>query len=126
MTILLWIGFGGFLGTILRYLAGVGVTRWLAPSTYPWGTFLVNLLGCLVIGMVAALVEVGRLQDDRIRLFVMVGILGGFTTFSAFGLETWRLLRDGHDALALFNAGAQVILGLFGVWLGFVAVRVLS
>ena len=124
--ILLWIGCGGFLGSVLRYVAGVGLMRWLAPSTYPWGTFAVNIVGCFLIGIMAALSDLNRLQDERLRLFFMVGLLGGFTTFSAFGLETFRLLRDGHNLLALWNVAAQIGLGLAGVWLRFTLTRAWS
>jgi len=92
---------------------------------FPLGTFAVNMLGCLLIGYLMQLSESrGVLQGDW-RLFVFVGLLGGFTTFSSFGLETFHLLRDGEYIYAIANAVGQVVLGLMLVWLGIVAARLL-
>lgn len=87
---------------------------------FPIGTFSVNMLGCFVIGLLAKLSESKGLFQGDTRLFLFVGILGGFTTFSAFGYESFQLLRDGQYLQAFLNATLQVILGLLFVWLGFI------
>ena len=94
-------------------------------AAFPWGTFLINVTGCFGIGFLAVLVEERFLLGPGARLFWMVGVLGGYTTFSTFGYETLVLLRGGSQAAALANAGGQLILGLLGVWLGMLAARVL-
>ncbi|MDW7649375.1 MAG: fluoride efflux transporter CrcB [Nitrospiraceae bacterium] len=119
MTKLLLIGAGGFLGSILRYLMS-GFAQSLSQSTvFPYGTLAVNMLGCLCIGFLSRLCTSSALISADTQAFLVVGILGGFTTFSAFGNETMNLIREGEAALALLNVGAQVLLGLGAVWLGY-------
>ena len=86
---------------------------------FPYGTLVVNILGCFFIGFLSELADVRTLIGAETRAFLIVGILGGFTTFSAFGDETMNLIRDGEAALALVNVGTQVLLGLGAVWLGY-------
>jgi fluoride exporter len=117
------VGAGGFMGASLRYLVGGLVHRWLG-SSFPYGTFLVNVSGCFAIGVLAALVE-ERMLGPTARLFWMVGVLGGYTTFSSFGYETISLLREGSDAAAWANVLGQVALGLAAVWAGAAAGRAL-
>ena len=83
------------------------------------------MIGCLLIGFIAQLSEARALFSPEMRIFLMVGILGGFTTFSSFGYETVQLIRDGEYLLALGNAAGQLILGLVMVWLGFVLARLI-
>ena len=121
MTRVLLIGAGGFAGSVLRYwLSGLAqdVAR---GSLFPWGTLAVNLLGCLAIGVLAQLAEARGAFSAETRLFFATGLLGGFTTFSAFGNETLLLLRDAERMLAAVNVLANVILGLACVQLGRVA-----
>ncbi|MSP39320.1 MAG: fluoride efflux transporter CrcB [Deltaproteobacteria bacterium] len=118
MKAILLVGTGGFLGSVLRYLCAAWVFRIFDKPWFPVGTLAVNLLGCLVIGLLGGLAEQRRLFDQEVRLFVFVGILGGFTTFSAFAYETSILLRDTRPLAAWLNVGLQVFLGLFMVWLG--------
>ncbi len=111
---------GGGIGTILRYeLAGLVQGR--TGATFPWGTLAVNVAGCFVMGVAATLADERALLGSPARLFLAVGILGGFTTFSTFGLETWRLLEGGDLARALANAAGSVAAGMLalvaGVWL---------
>lgn len=117
----LLVGVGGFVGTALRYALG-GLVHRLLPPEFPWATFLVNVSGCLVIGFLAALSE-ERAMAPSGRLFLMVGVLGGYTTFSTFGYETLSLAREGSHALAAANAVGQVLLGLAAVWAGMVVAR---
>jgi fluoride exporter len=118
-VIYLWIAFGSGIGGVCRYVLGGWVAR-QAGAAFPWGTLLVNILGCTFIGWFAAMTGPdGRiLASTRTRQFVMVGICGGFTTFSSFSLETLNLLRDGEAGRAVANMSLSVGLCMLGVWLG--------
>jgi CrcB protein len=116
MLKLLVIGIGGFLGAIARYGISGLVHRHFSGS-FPVGTLCVNVLGCLVIGALTALLERQLLTPTQ-RLFLMVGLLGSLTTFSTFGYETLELMRDGNWSATLANVAANVALGLAAVWLG--------
>jgi CrcB protein len=110
---------GGALGSMLRHLVNVTLSHHL-ERTVPYATFVVNVVGCLAIGALAGLIAGGRLQlSPTLRTFVFVGILGGFTTFSSFGLDTFTLGHGGQHAMAFWNVVGQVGLGLGGVWLGY-------
>lgn len=114
------IGAGGFIGALARYgLSGL-VHAWFRQTTFPIGTLAVNLTGCLLIGVLAGLADSRQLFGPEARLFAFIGILGGFTTFSTFGFETFALLRDGEYLRSVANVGLNVILGLALVWLGYV------
>lgn len=115
----LWIGLGSALGGMARYWTYCLIAR-AAGGTFPWGTLMVNVVGSTFIGWFAALTAPeGRwLVPVAARQFVMVGICGGFTTFSSFSLETLRLVNDGEWGKAVFNAAASLVLCLAGVWLG--------
>ncbi len=113
----LLVGAGGFLGASARYLVGLLVSR-LLPATFPFATMLVNVSGCLAIGFLAVRVDERFSHGPNIRLFWMIGILGGYTTFSTFGYETVLLVRAGSHAAALVNVAGQVVLGLLAVWAG--------
>ena len=120
---LLAIFLGGGLGSVARYLLQGAVQERAAtargwPALFPWGTLAVNLAGCLAIGLLAGLFEQRWLAAPTLRTFLLIGVLGGFTTFSTFGFETFALARGGNWALAAGNAGASVLLGLAGVALG--------
>lgn len=119
MIKLLLIGTGGFIGSILRYLLSGAAQSFSQSIAFPYGTLSVNILGCLWIGVLSELAENRGLLSPDVRAFLIVGILGGFTTFSAFGNETMALIRNGEPALALMNVGAHVVLGLGAVWLGY-------
>ena len=116
------VGAGGFVGASLRYLLGGLVHRVVAPE-FPWATFLINVSGCFVIGVLAMLAEGRGGLGPSARLFWLVGVLGGYTTFSTFGYETLTLAREGSHGLALANAAGQVVLGLVAVWAGVVVAR---
>jgi len=111
------VGVGGFIGSICRYwLSGI-VHDWMKP-VFPAGTLVVNLIGCLVIGVLSHLVENRGAFSAETRTFLFVGILGGFTTFSSFANESLNLWRDGSSGLASINIAAHIVLGLGAVWLG--------
>lgn len=118
MTNILLVGAGGFIGSILRYLLSGWVQQSAKTLDFPYGTLAVNVIGCFVIGFLAQLAESRGMFTSESRLFVFVGILGGFTTFSSFGNETLNLARDNQMMNALANIGANVVIGLFAVWLG--------
>jgi CrcB protein len=118
LTNILLVGLGGFIGSILRYLASGYVQQSTKSIDFPYGTLAVNVIGCFVIGFLAQLAEEHGVFTTESRLFMFVGILGGFTTFSSFGNETLNLARDSQMMNALANIGANVILGLFAVWFG--------
>jgi CrcB protein len=122
----LLIGLGGGIGAICRYLMVIGCQRLANGWYFPIGTLVVNISGCFLIGLLAGLSEYRGLFGSDARLFLLVGLLGGYTTFSSFGYETFQLLRDGQLWPALINGGAQLALGIIGVWFGNAAARALS
>lgn len=127
---ILAIALGSALGAVLRFQVSGWIerSRLLASGrffggVFPWGTLLVNLSGCLLIGLLAGVLHQRLLVPPDVRAFVLVGCLGGYTTFSTFGLETFRLLESGSWELALANGLGSPILGVVGVWLGATLVR---
>jgi fluoride exporter len=118
----LLVGVGGFLGAVARYLLGGLVYRYL-PATFPYATVIINVTGCFGIGLLAALVEERQLLGPAVRLFWMIGFLGGYTTFSTFGYESMALMREGSHGAALLNVCGQVVLGLLAVWVGAIVGR---
>jgi CrcB protein len=117
-----WIAIGSAIGGVLRFWCSGAVARAFG-ETFPWGTLLVNIAGSFLIGLVAVTTGPdGRLLvGPTARQFVMVGVFGGFTTFSSFSLQTLNLARDGEWTLAAANILLSVVLCLLGVWLGHVA-----
>jgi fluoride exporter len=113
----LLVGTGGFLGAVARYAVGGLVYRWVAP-TFPYATLLINVTGCLAIGFLAVLSEERFLIGPRGRLFWMVGVLGGYTTFSTFGHETATLLREASHLAAAVNVIGHVLIGVLAVFAG--------
>jgi CrcB protein len=113
------VAIGGALGSMARY----GVHVWVEARVNrpaPFATAIVNVIGCVVIGALAGLIASGRIQaSETMRVFVFVGLLGGFTTFSSFGLDTFALARDGAFSTACWNVAGQVGLGLLAVAGGF-------
>ena len=120
---MLLVGSGGALGSIARYLTGAFVHQTLGVSGFPLGTAIVNVAGCFAIGLLGGLFEVRQAFGPETRLFLLVGVLGGFTTFSSYAYETLALARDAELARATINVVAQTVLGLAGAWLGYALVR---
>ena len=113
------VGSGGFVGALARYgLSGL-VLRQVPLTTFPYGTLVVNLLGCFLIGVVTGLADGRQLFGPAFRTFALIGVLGGFTTFSTFGYETFAMIRDTGYLRAAINVGAHVVFGLTLVWLGY-------
>ena len=123
MRLLFAIAAGGALGSVARYLVGAGFARWLGEG-FPWGTLAVNVIGGLVMGAVVGALP--REAAPELRAFLAVGVLGGFTTFSAFAFDAVSLLERGQTALAALYIGASVLLAILALALGMAAVRWLS
>lgn len=115
---ILLVGLGGFLGSIARYKLGEFILHLSSQDRFPLGTLSVNVLGCLIVGVLAGTAERYEVLGADARLFLFTGLLGGFTTFSAFGLETVHLIRRGDLGFAVLYAGGSVVLGIAAVWLG--------
>ncbi len=115
---------GGGIGAVCRYLLAGWIYK-VIGSDFPYGTLVVNVLGCFVIGLFLTMAEGRFLISPSVRTFVAVGIIGGFTTFSTFNFETLELLKDGAIGFALLNVGASVGIGLSATWIGAIAGRVI-
>jgi CrcB protein len=111
---------GGAFGSIARYLLTTIVYRFLPPDL-PYGTFDVNIAGCLAAGILIARFEIRALESPASRAFLFVGVLGGFTTFSALASETFALARTSQPLLAVVNSGGQLLVGLLALWAGYIA-----
>ena len=118
LTKILLVGLGGFMGASLRYLSGLLVGRFTSQTPFPYETFFVNMLGCLLIGFFAGLADTRDLFSETSRVFVFTGFLGAFTTFSTFSHDTLGLFQEGYPSQALMNMGVQIFLGLIAVWGG--------
>ncbi len=110
---------------MLRYLLGGWVHRVLNNPWFPYGTLAVNVLGCLMIGFLGGLAEERQIFNPEARLFFLLGVLGGFTTFSSFAYETSALANDGQFIAASINVALQIMLGLVAVWTGSVLARLI-
>lgn len=117
VTILL-IALGGALGSVARYAVSLGVLRLTNPY-FPYGTFAVNIIGSTIFGIIVGLAQHRVPLSAELRAFLLVGILGGFTTFSTFAFDSMTLLREGQVGLALINMLGQLVLGVGALWVGF-------
>jgi len=118
MQKLLFIGLAGLLGTLSRYW----MSGWAARKfgeTFPMGTLIVNLIGCFLIGFLFYLMQERFLVNQTLRTVILIGFLGGFTTFSSFGMQTFTLLRDGEFGFAVLNIVVSNVGGLILVWAGY-------
>jgi CrcB protein len=115
----LWVALGGGIGAVARY----ALSSWLLPygvsSKFPWPTFAVNVLGCLMAGFLMAVMSKYPGHSNGARLFLLTGVLGGFTTFSAFGLETFELIKRGEPAMAVLYVVASVLAGIAALTLAY-------
>ena len=118
----LLVGLGGAIGAIGRYLTALLASKVLIGAEFPLGTLIVNLLGCFLAGLLIGAASgplPSRYLTDASKLFLMTGILGGYTTFSALGVETFLLMRRGQIGLACLDLGLNLVLGLLLVCIGF-------
>jgi len=122
--ILLYVALGGAIGSSARFLLA-GAINPPGSQHSPAGTFVVNLIGCFAFGVIASLADRRFPLTTPTRAFILVGILGGFTTFSSFTYETIILLRNAQFLRAAANAGGQVFLGLLALWAGYALTRVI-
>jgi fluoride exporter len=112
------IAIGGALGSVSRYTLSIVILR-VSGTLFPLGTFVVNAIGCLVFGAIAGAASQRVQLAPPMRLFLLTGILGGFTTFSSYAFESYTLVRDGQFLWASMNIAGQVIAGLAGMWAGY-------
>lgn len=112
------VGVGGMLGSVLRFTVGEIVIASVGYPRFPLATLIVNIVGCFLIGLIATASQHSHYMSSEARLFLITGILGGFTTFSAFGLESYSLVRAGEPSLAFLNISLQLVGGLVAVALG--------
>jgi CrcB protein len=124
MNKLLWIAAGGLVGTLCRYMFSTWVDE-RSHSSFPYGTLAVNLVGCFVAGLLFPIFERAAIPAEM-RLAVFTGFLGGFTTFSAYGLQTLVLVDGGMAAMAAMNVMISNVVGLAMVWLGSTVGRTLD
>lgn len=121
---LIIVGFGGFIGTVARFL----ISRFFQlnfSSLFPWGTFVVNIVGCLIIGIIYGISEKGDFLSPEMRLFLTVGICGGFTTFSTFSNDAFLLIRDQDWMRFAFYTSLSFFLGLLAVYAGRISIKLL-
>ena len=124
MQKIILIGLAGLIGTLCRYwLSGLVARQY--GETFPWGTLVVNVVGCFLAGSLFYLMEERFLVSPTLRTVILIGLLGGFTTFSSFGLQTFTLLREGEFALAALNVTLSNFLGLLMLWAGYSLVKAL-
>ena len=116
---ILLIGTGGFIGSVLRFYISK-LFQNIAFSSFPYGTFTVNVLGCLLIGIIFGIAEKGTWLSPEWRMFLTVGLCGGFTTFSTFSSENFQLLRDGQLLYVFLYTSLSILLGFMAVYLGYV------
>lgn len=122
MTSVLWVALGGAMGSVARHLLSAWAIHHTIAWRFPVGTFAVNVIGCLAVGILGGLVVRHDLLSPEVRLFLFTGIAGGFTTFSAFGLETFYLLRRSEVLIAGGYVVSTVVMGLLFLWAGFALV----
>ena len=119
---ILIVGTGGFIGSVMRYLVQVFVEKGVA-TTFPWGTFVANIAGSFIIGIVFALAEKGNFMNSEWRMFLAVGICGGFTTFSSFAYNNLTMLKENSFGQLFWNIGGSLFFGILAVYIGIVLVR---
>jgi CrcB protein len=122
-----YVALGGAIGALLRYQNGRLLTYWLGPAmvtTFPWATLFVNVIGSLVMGLLAGFLARHGHGGEQWRLFIGVGVLGGYTTFSSFSLELMMLIERGQPFQALTYALVSVLAGLTALYIGLIVMRV--
>jgi CrcB protein len=120
-----YVALGGAVGAALRFQVGRAATHWLGPNVvFPWGTLTVNLVGSLAMGLLVGFLARHGPGGEHWRLLLGVGLLGGFTTFSAFSLEMMLFLERGQLANAVIYAGVSVLVGVAALYIGLIVMRI--
>jgi len=118
---ILYIAIGGALGSVLRFLTTVLVSKFCPENSgfqFPLATFIANVIGCFLIGLFLGILAKNELTDSNLKWLLVTGFCGGFTTFSTFGMENFNLLQNNNTLLAFSYIALSIILGLFAVWFG--------
>ena len=116
------VALGGSIGSMLRLLTTLAVQKYYA-SVFPLATFIINVIGCLLVGIIVGLLEKNHMGNTALKWLLVTGFCGGYTTFSAFGYENISLMQNGHFASAFLYITASVIIGLLAVWAGLLLVK---
>lgn len=119
-----WVGIAGFCGAVCRYWFDGWISR-LTGGGFPWGTFVVNMTGCFLIGVTTTVLTDRLLPHPSIRIAVTVGFIGAYTTFSTWAYESLRQIQDGAIGMALINLGMSIVVGMSAAWIGVVVGRAL-
>jgi CrcB protein len=114
---ILYIAIGGAIGSVLRYLTTVLVSKFWS-NQFPLATFITNVIGCFLIGLFIGILAKNNMTDSQLKWFLVTGFCGGYTTFSAFGMENFNLLQNNNSLIAFGYMALSILLGLFAVWLG--------
>lgn len=119
------VALGGAFGAASRYVLAGAVHR-ILPATFPYGTFFVNITGCFLFGVIAGIADERSAIGPDARRFLLVGVIGGFTTFSSYTYESFALVRDGQLVSAFANTAGQVVVGFATLWAGYVLARLIA
>ena len=117
MKTIFYIAIGGAIGSVFRYLTSVLVNKYWSGN-FPLATFITNIVGCFLIGFLIGILENNQMTSSTLKWFLITGFCGGFTTFSAFGLEKFTLFQNQNNAIAFLYIGSSILFGLAAVWLG--------
>jgi len=120
---ILFVGCGGFIGAVLRYIISSTVDSRFAPTVLPFGTLSVNLIGCFLLGLIGGLIQAHQLFSPSVRVFLTIGVLGGFTTYSTFAFESLTLLMAGSWLRSAIYVSLHVFLGISAAGLGYALCR---